>query len=184
MITLTHHQMLAEWRRVLGLAPALTGCTVEIVGGINLEPDISRAMRIWYLAQLDTAPLHLVPHRDIASQATLIRGQQLARVSLPASVRRVVSVRLSGWHAAAAPVAADTAAPRIARLASPFGRPGNAQPLAAFLPEGLAVAPAAPDAVVESLIAVVDPGPETYVLDESLLATIPADLQSVAAAYA
>lgn len=171
---MTRSEMLACWRRALAIDPTPAGCTVAMFEGIDTDAVIGHHMRQWYLRLLDTADPALLPVDDIARDTTLAAAADSATVILPADVRRVVDIRLQGWARAVAPLARDSpeAVRRLARMASPYARPGAGEPLAVQLPGRLFVAPVDMP-VISSLRVIRDPGPDTYILDESLLSTIP-----------
>lgn len=164
----TSTEMLALWRRALGLEIARTDCTVEVFEGIDLNADILSRMRRWYLSLLDTAPPELLPVADFAQTATITpRSDGGCDIALPAKARRILAVKLSGWKNQAVPLSLTDALPRLVRMASPFAGPGPCQPLAILEAGSLRVYPAADK--IELLLAVSDPGPEAYILDETLL---------------
>lgn len=169
-LTLTKSEMLALWRRVHGLDPLRADCTVEAVDGIDIDAWLEPKMRRWYLRQLDTASPALLPVRELARSCSVAAtSSALSPVTLPDGVRRVISVKLQGWKRPVEPLAWVDAAPRLARLASPFCQPGPCEPMAVIRADGaLLVAPVKVPAV-ESLRAIIDPGPETYIIDETLL---------------
>lgn len=165
--------MLELWRRSLGFAPRRAGCSVTVYEGVDYDDLIERRMRQWYLHLLDTADPRLLPTADLASKAAVSIGEDSdwAVVALPDEARRPLSVRLRGWLADAkviTPLEADHA---VARMASPYAKPGPRTPLAVFDGHSIRVTPRT--GIVDSLIAVVDLGEDEYILDSSLLSTIP-----------
>ena len=178
MLSLSSSEMLALWRRALGFETLRTDCSVEAVEGIDIDAAISLRMRQWYLDLLDSADPDLLPVSDIAPQASLSQPQNdgSAIICLPENARRVLSLRLNRWMRYASPRTPDSVSDILALMASPYGRPGIYSPLAVLLPHALMVAPAQSDSIA-SLLAVIDPGPESYILDESLLALIPKTLK-------
>ena len=177
MFSFTKNEMLALWRRCLGFDTIRTDCTVSSYEGIYVDDIITRHMRQWYLHLLDTAPAHLVPTADFAESASLTIGSDgWGRIELPEGARRPISIKLSGWNVAAQVISDEKAEPILARMASPFAMPGPCSPLA-FYRHGLRINPAIGN--IEGLIAVADPGPERFDLDESLIATISHNLPSI-----
>lgn len=173
MQTYTKSEMLALWRRSLGLETANNSCTIEAVEGLDVDNIITRYMRLWYLDLLDNAPAHLCPVTNAARQASVSLQDMLGLIVLPKGVRRVLSVKLSSWLRQIEVRDAEDAAWRIARLPSPFGRPGINDPLAIITPQGLQVFPATNNDSIETLMVIADPGEELYILDEVLLSHIP-----------
>lgn len=173
----TKEQMLAIWRRRLGFDEVREGCTVESFDGHAVDDAIAGAMRRWYLGLLDTAPAALVPVGRVAGAVATIAGSRLVKAVLPSACRRVLSVEAARWNCPALPVGGDRAAAALARLSSPYGVPDDSQPLAMIADGGraLLLAPLE-DADAFTITGVVDPGPDEYDLDESLLQTIPSRL--------
>lgn len=173
MQTYTKSEMLSLWRRSLGLETVNNSCTIEAVEGLDVDNIIIDYMRRWYLDLLDTAPAHLCPVTNAARQATVSLQDMFGLIVLPKGTRRVLSVKLSSWLRQVVVQSAEEAAGRIARLPSPFGRPGVNDPLAITGADGLHVYPAGKDAGIDILMVIADPGEELYILDEVLLSTIP-----------
>ena len=161
--------MLAVWRRELGFDTRRADCSVSSYEGIDVDDLIMRRMRRWYLDVLDNARPGLVPTADVASQTSVSNdGAGWAVVRFPPSVRRPLSIRLKGWENTAPVMTPHQASAALQRMASPFGKPGACNPLAIIRPDGTVKAYPYGSAA-ESAIAVTDPGPDTYILDESLL---------------
>lgn len=171
MKTYTKSQMLEIWRRNAGLSTRRPDCSVEVYEGIDFDDILVREMRRWYLGVLDTAPVAQVPVRNFAFDATLLSDVKLSPprslAVMPGNARRPLSVRLDTWLTDAVPVTPEEARTRLERLASPYSAPGPRTPLAVIVPEGLMLFPAGN--LLRSLMAVSDPGPDEYVLDEALL---------------
>lgn len=161
-------EMLALWRRELGYDTRRNDCSVSVYEGIDIDDMLRRRIRAWYLGLLDTADPALVPTDDFAVQAIatpLPDGGSF--VALPDGARRPLAVMLDTWSRPVAPVSPDDAAPRLGRMASPYGQPGRRSPLAVAVPGGIRCYPSG--RLVMSLLAVSDPGPDTYILDDTLL---------------
>lgn len=165
--------MLALWRQSLGLVAVNQSCTIEAVEGLDVDNIISCNMRKWYLRLLDSAPAHLCPVTNAARQASVSKQDMFGLITLPKGTRRVLSVRMSSWSRQAKVLTYDEAEARVARIPSPFGRPGVNDPLAIASPQGLQVFPTANDDRIETLMVIADPGEELYILDEVLLSNIP-----------
>lgn len=91
-------------------------------------------------------------------------------------MRRLLELRLSGWSAPAVPCAAAAGTPRLRLALNPYCAPGTAHPLCAADGPRLHIRPYQRGWTVAAALAVVDPGADTYTLDESLLSTIPETL--------
>lgn len=151
--TLTHDEMLKLWRTAAGLEPRRSDCRVERVEGLDADAVIEPRMRSWYLRLLDTAPPHLLPVAD--------------------GVRRLLSLRLTGWMRPAGPADEAEASRRAALALNPYLRPGPHSPLCITHGRRLTAAPFEDGDIVAEAMAVTDPGSALYILDESLLETIP-----------
>lgn len=175
LLTLTHSEMLKLWRTAAGLEPLRSDCRVERVEGLDADAIIEPRMRAWYLHLLDTAPAGLLPVADVADEIVLTPGlgRAAATATLPARVRRLLSVRLTGWRNQALPSAVGDASRRCAMSLNPYLQPGPCHPMCVAGGRRLELRPFEDGDIVLEATAVVDPGSESYVLDESLLATIP-----------
>lgn len=177
-MTYTEHDMLAIWLRVLGLEASQAGADVTARSdGIDVRAYLRRAMRSWYLHQLDHAPVAALTVTEARAEAEglfelLPRSADIGRVAVPERWRRICSVHVHGWQRPVEPVAMAQAGAALERLVSRYSMPGPAEPLAVLTPGALICAPVGRPAF-ESLTVVADPGPDTYTLHESLLETIP-----------
>lgn len=177
-MTYTSSEMLTLVRQRLGLCTARADASVAEWEGIDTDAMLLQRIRSWYLRLLDTAPPALLPVSEVARQCILSPAGSAHHLILPPSTcRRILSVRLQGWQRSVCPIPHDTPHGRmlLLRLASPYARPGTACPTAVLMADGsIAVAPV-DIPVVESLRAILDPGPDTYTLCPSLLDDISSD---------
>lgn len=182
LLTLDSNQMLQAWRRAAGLEPSFTSCSIEVFDGIDVDKRLSSMMRQWYLGLLDTASPDLIGPLSEASALLTLRhspGDRHAAVTPDPSLRRLSSLRLSGWHRAAVIADARDIPALIAMQDNPFCAAGNCSPLAWRDRAGkIFAAPASETSTVVEAWAVVDPGDGTYILDERALETIPAYLKN------
>lgn len=173
--TYTSTEMLALWRRALGLETVRREGSSEVDEPFDMEALISGKMRRWYLNLLDTADARLLPVTDVAAQAeTTAIGADGARITVPDRTRRVLAVKLQGWENAAPVLTPEEAAGRLRMLSTPYCRPGKHRPLAVGMADGVHAYPFTGNA--ESVTAILDPGPPAYTLDETLLDTIPCNI--------
>ncbi len=184
IITLTHDQMLDLWRLAAGLCPAAVDASIERFDSLDINRRLCLAMRHWYLELLDNAPLRLLRQTDITDRLNFKHTGDLYSARIPVDTRRVTQVTLGGIPAeilpSPVPMLTDTRLPLNRDTFSPSTddcRPGatdatdiTLSPRAAVTPTAVYVPPTASDIAV---YAVLDPGEETYVLDESLLSQIP-----------
>lgn len=179
IISLSSSQMLQAWRKAAGLEPSIDSCSIEAFDGIDVNDRISTLMRQWYLALLDTAdPALIPPPADAAGALSLhYQGGGRAIITPDQSVRRLLSVKLSEWSRPADIVDGSSIALAIAMLDNPFSAAGPASPIAWRDSSGrIFAAPATGSSSIVSSSAVIDPGPDSYILDERALETIPSPL--------
>lgn len=177
IVTLSSQQMLQTWRDCAGLEPLSADCSIERFDGIDINSRLTRLMRQWYLALLDAAvPEFVGPPVDATALVSIAPpdDRSTAVVTCDPSVRRLVSIRLSGWQCEAAVCPCDC---DPVLLANRFARPGVCSPCAWCLPSSsVRVSPAVADSRIVAASAVIDPGPDVYRLDERALSTIDSSL--------
>ncbi len=173
MRSFTEEELLTEWRRRLGLLSQDCGCLVNRHDATDLDALLRGRLRSWYASLLGRAPSALLPQRDIAGEAVQMEnGDGWQRIELPASCGRLVSLRLEGWQRSVCRTEAPgSAAEEIARF--PGLEPTADQPLA--LAEGRLIW-ARPAGRVRELVMVMPPVDGSYMLDESLLDSLPDEL--------
>lgn len=188
-ITLTQAQMLSLWRRAQGLEPTAAAVSLEQWDSIDTEAQLALRMRQWYLRLLDTGDETLVATSDISTQISLRRvGDGLYAATLPATCRRLLRLNITDECGTSMVVPDADAVPETAvtryhrRRANPWGAPAFVPVRACVRGHSLVVAcghgPGGADTLpaVSEAQAVIDPGDETYILDEAALATIPGDV--------
>ncbi len=165
MLTLTKAQMLERWMAMRGLGPMRTDAQITRVDGTDVELMMEAQMRRWYVRQLDTAPASLINTREAASEvsAVSLNGGGI-EFPLPEDARRIVELRLSGSTREAELTLPGTVT--ALRQENMMTRGGTAHPVAVLLPQGRVRA--YPGGSVTRLLVVSDPGPESYIFDESL----------------
>ncbi len=175
-VTLTSKQMLQVWRSCAGLDPLLSDCSVERFDGIDIDSRLSELMRRWYLALLDEANPALIGQPALASALVSLSaadGDYSANVVCQPAVRRLCSIRLSGWMRQARVVDRSEVARLLPLQSNRFSRAGTSDPIAWRDPDGsVRVIPALADSRVVAAYAVIDPGEDTYRLDTLALSTI------------
>lgn len=162
--TLTRGEMLDLWRNIRMAEPLRLDCVVERTDGPDLTAFLEGEMRAWYLHLLDRGDLRYVCPTDVVSTAT-VSGADLKTVEVSPSARRVLNVEFVGWGA---PVAVNASEAEVRAAASnPFSR----RPLVAAIgPNRLIVAGAA--GTLKSVSALLDPGPDSYIFDDSVISLI------------
>ncbi|MCM1033390.1 MAG: hypothetical protein NC405_06485 [Odoribacter sp.] len=173
LTTYTKEEMLTLWRRALGFDESRTDCTVEQYDGRSVNDTITEAMRAWYLNHLDTANPGLLPV-DKVSTTTVTEGHSLLRIKPSKNCRRPLEVTAARWNTPAFVAPCKLYTPMLARLSSPYSTITESQPVAVLHPDGRSILAAPLDEgdafIVEG---VTDPDEDTYIIDDSLLTTIP-----------
>ncbi len=164
--------MLALWKRRHLLVSPRTDGAVSRHDNVEVDAMCIEAMRLRYVELLATAPARLLVPQNVAINAKLTRTYQgTGYLTVPDNVVRVLSVKLSGWERAAPVTDADAAQRRLEGNRYACG--GVAAPVAVARSKGVIELYALPHSrslpLVESVTAIVDPGPELYVMDEELL---------------
>ncbi len=172
---LTHEQMLELWMmRRYGETPRCDAAVTR-TDGIDLATLATAEMRAWYLALLDEGPRELLVPEEIASKVLVEQmSDGSALVSLPPTVRRLLTLRLRGSLIPCA-IVSDPASVIARRQHNPMTRGAACHPVAIVVgPKLLRVWPTdSRDVSVSSATAAVDTGENTYQFDERALATIP-----------
>lgn len=162
--TLTRGEMLNLWRNIRMGEPLRLDCVVERTDGTDITAFLEGEMRTWYLDLLDRGELRHVCPTDAASTAT-VSGAELRVVEVSPSARRVLGVEFADWGA---PVAVNACEAEVRAAAS---NPFRQRPLVAAIgPNRLIVAGAR--GALKSVWALLDPGPDSYVFDDSALSLI------------
>ena len=175
--TYTKDEMTALWRGRAGLEPAVTSCGITRHDGVDVDTAIGQRARQWYLDLLYRGDRRYLALEDISPRVSFSTdGYNIGRCALPLDVCRVFEVRLAGW-ASSARVARRPPARLLSLLAHPDCRGSMTVPAAWLENDILCVAPAAEarGALIQPLMitAAVDPGPQSFIIDDSALSTIP-----------
>jgi hypothetical protein len=173
-ITLTPEQMRSRYRIALGLNTVRADCSIEEFDGIDIDSYLESLMRQWYLSMLDSASPCYLPKKTLGSELTRRQLGNGILVELPDDCRRVISAEVDGWSGPVIPYDFVHGARRIVACANPFAMPGTIEPLAVKRPDGIFLSPAKADDDLK-LIAIIDPGPTSYVFDEALLQSLPSN---------
>ncbi|MDO5394447.1 MAG: hypothetical protein Q4F07_00625 [Bacteroidales bacterium] len=173
---LTSEQMLGHWRRYRRLDPERADCSIELFDGINTDIRLAMEMRSWYLELLDNGDLRHLVLTDIAPRLKLTSVYSgVWQCRLPADVRRVAGISLAGAASEIVPVCGDPGNRFKTLCTNRYSRPDTAFPAAHISDSGLMTlycAGTASAPVPEAVMAVVDPGDEEYVFNDSALALL------------
>lgn len=175
MLTLSARQLLQLYRKTFALDPSEPLCSIEQFYGIDIDDLISQRLRQWYVDLLHSRVEGLRPvvsSADSLVSVSTVSDSGEAILSLRDTVVSLRSVRLSGWTASA-DISQDSPT-RQALAANPYSRPGVHSPVAWIGADGLIrAAPASPGSLIVEARAVVDPGPDTYILPSDALSHLP-----------
>lgn len=172
LLSLTKSQVLDEFRRALGLSTLRTDCSVEAVDGIELTPLLEQWADAWYSTQLRTADPALLPVSNLSQSVTpAAMHDNMLNVRRDSSRIRVLAVKMADWSRPVVPITLESASQRLERLASPFGTPGCADPLAVLMPDGSVIFGPNCQGGLTDFLCVIDPRPQ-YVFHPDLLSTI------------
>lgn len=176
--TLSASEMLSLYRLQAGLSPAGAACAIEVTDGIDVDRILAPALRRWYVAMLDTASPRLLPTADIGPA---LRPTQYAapagacRLILPVEARRLLSLQPMSTAAPALIHPAADFDTVMRRQLNPYTAATEDAPEAVMLDGGEAIGiilwPAA--ASIAAARVVRDPGEDSFILDEQLLAELP-----------
>ena len=178
---LSHSQMMALWRRAHGLEEQRLDCSVELFEGIALEAALASDLRKWYLNLLDTANPRFLTLTDISDRLTLTAtGRRWVwRAELPVDVRRVFALVLDDGTEVKVlqPGDPETRAERLA--ANPYAAPCRAAPVARVTEHHTIMLTMRAQEMprLAKVLAVTDPGDETFEFDESALSLLPTPLR-------
>ena len=95
---LTESEMLDLWKQVMRLATPRRDCTVEWDDGIDLDALLITHIKQWYAHLLNTAPAHLLPIEDLASDVELTTRDGMVIATSPEQSVRPVEWKLAEWQ--------------------------------------------------------------------------------------
>lgn len=173
-LTLTADEMLGRCRLLALLEPLEGEAGLVREEGVDTGRLLEMMIRARYLAMLDEGDPSLTVARDITERVTLDEDAGGgAIIDLPAGCRCVREVRLSGWSRAVCPLPASCAEARrrLRHVANPFLRVSAGDPWA-LAEEGRLRVWAPAGARVERLVAVMEPPPGVYELDDKAIPLI------------
>lgn len=137
MKTFTQSEMLAWWKRRLGLAasPGLSGYSDRTQLDTYLLDDIES----WYEKLLLTAPPELLPRENVASEARCAYlSDNCAEIVFPDRARRLLRVKMHEWRQPIDRfVAPDSPKARMQQLQ--YARGNMAEPVAVLMPDRVLV---------------------------------------------
>ncbi len=167
----TEDELLALWKRRMGLLEQDCGCVVTHQDGADMDVLLRERLRSWYAEMLRGAPAELLPLREVSGEIQRITFGEDGRIRfhLPAEYSRVVSVKVGGWTLDVKRF--EKAGSRRDRLALwPGLEPTEDEPLVVVAGR---MVEAAPVGELGELWVVAGPEDGSYELDEALLAQLP-----------
>lgn len=174
---LTDQQMLAMWREAKGLEPMRSDCSIETFDGYDITSAMMVEMRQWYLQLLDTAELRYLELSDITDSLKLKPvANGVWQFSIPTDTRRIITLQINGCKHLT-PVQSRAESLREIELnRNRYSRSTAENPLAVITGRIVTLYCATDDGQAPEIIgsqAVVDPGDEWYVMNESALTLLP-----------
>ena len=170
MIRLTRQEMLVEWKRRKGLMPVSTSAMqVARRGSDTVDEMLLGEIDDWYARVLLTAPVELLPVRDMAGEVEVTDlGDGSVEVEMPGHCVRPVTVKMSGWRAPARIV--EEADGALARLQTSRYVSGKTySPVAVKRGRRLTLYSRPDNGKLTELRCVAPPADGSYELDRSLL---------------
>ena len=177
IVTLSDRQMLGKWRRGALLEPALTECSVERFDGLEVDGVLSQAMRTWYLGLLREGDPSQLKVTEISKRLAFKKeGSGIWAVEHPSDVVRILDMVIDGETTPLRVLDASRDSDRaaIAALANRYNRAGAFTAVIGRDGRWLLTGDSQTEPDVAVCRAIVDPGDETYILDEQMLEQIPA----------
>lgn len=177
---LTKQQIRLLARQILGFEHSLVSANIEQTDGIRVDDLIDKAIRAWYLDLLDNGDIAmLVPQTPEHLSVTLSRTCDGAQLTLPDSVRRVLFVHHEGWKRAANVLPASELQRIVSRQRNPFTAATPYTPVAVEDPDCRHIVTfPTPENANGAVTAVIDPGDDDFIFDESAIASLAAFLHS------
>lgn len=178
LLNLTKQEMLKRRRLVDGLEPSSSLAAIERTDGISLDAMLLEDLRLWYMNLLDTADPQHLPCRDVKAECTasIVAPAAAIAVTFPAAARRPVSIRIRGWQRSAMILGHEHYDAVLRRQFNPYTAAAAGSPVAVTVPRArpdtphqVLVWPKIAGNFIDEATAIIDPGPESYILDESLL---------------
>lgn len=165
--------MLSLSRKLLGLEHLRVDCTAVASDGIDAGVLIENAVRQWYLGLLDSGSPEEVAQRPVEFTASRAPGGEGVYIRTAAGCRRVMMVRLAGWHHGVAPLKASQCEEVVRRQRNPYSGASAEHPVAVSLPDGNILAwPEPGEYGTPEVSGTVDDGPESYTFDERALSSL------------
>ena len=171
---LTESEMLALWKQINNLDTPRRDCVVEWDDGIDLDALLLTHIKQWYAHQLNTAPVHLLPIKDVKQQVTLSCGNDgVVIATVPDQCVRPVEWKLSEWERSVTEFLDPCSHEAMVQL-TPWTRGGACNP--AIIDYGfqmLLVSSPSGNPSLEMARCVVRPTDGSYQFHSDLLNTIP-----------
>lgn len=179
--TYTREEMLDLARELLGFDHKRTDCLAVQTDGIDPTTLIERELRNWYLDLLDHGPVSSLAPTAVAVVASRPAGHSSGtRLAVPTNCRRVLTVHLAGWQRAVTPLGAEKCASTVARQLNPYTRASVDSPVAVVSADGSLLAwPEPAENGTTTVTGAVDSDPETYIFDDSALASLKEALNNI-----
>lgn len=181
IVTKSKEEMIQIGRQILGFEHCRSDCNVVQSDGIDVDSLIGAAIRQWYLQLLDTGEERHLATQPLTVTATQSSGNAGGTVlSLPDGCRRVLTVRLGGWHHAVRPAGVEAFERICGRQLNKYSAAVVDHPNAVMTADGKVVAwPDGNEYGNTEVYGVVDEGEDSYTFDDSALDTLGTALQTI-----
>lgn len=165
--------MTSLWKRRMGLEEPRTDCTVVRGEGPDIDAMVLEHARSWYSEALRTMPSRSLPLTDISDGLVPVTSPEgVAGYRLPEGCLRVVEVTAGEWLKPARIVDEPTSTEALA-LANPYSRGGSCGPVAVIDGDVLLLSPSLSGESQPEVMAVVEPGDDTFILTSDMMARMP-----------
>lgn len=164
--------MLDLWRLAAGLVPAEAEASVERFDCLDIDRRLEIAMRAWYLDLLDNAPVRYLAPENISRRLVWRRDSATGTLAaeMPADVRRILAVRMDVFSL---PVDFVLSGRDLVMPADGYVFTRSVCSPLCYGAVPSEPAPTSVSGLPEVVLAITDPGEETYILDDSALSLIP-----------
>ncbi len=180
LITYDDERMLELWRQGASLEPALAEASIERFDSLDITRRLRTAMRAWYIDYLTTAPVDKVPVTDLTEYVRTAPGpgERQITVQTVCETARITSIVLNGFGLV--PLLDIDDVQQMSGMGNRFIRHGDTPK--AFYRAGSDTAvinyPGDDEPEVAAVHGVLIPEDDVYIVDERVLADIPALAQA------
>lgn len=180
--TYTSDELLAHARLLMGFDHVRSDCGVTQTDGIDVNSLISDSLRQWHLNLLDHGDVRLLSPESCTFTAASSPGKVSGTILKPnENCRRLLSVRLAGWHHAVEILPTTKMEQIIRDQLNPYTAATTSHPVAVAAETSNSVYcwPQASEYGSSEITGICDHGPDIFTLDDSALSTLPSWLEKL-----